>query len=87
MNEHMDQYPIARYLVRALQVIAESLKLPLSDKILKVFTKSSLAACNATDVPVTFVLPVPLEMVKLIQAEGGPRTSQMGIKVEDLISK
>jgi hypothetical protein len=87
MDEHMDQYPIALYLVQALQVIAESLKLPLSDEILKVFTKSSLATCNATDVPVAFVLPVPLEMVRLIQAEGGPRTSQMGIKVEDLISK
>jgi hypothetical protein len=87
MNKHMDQYPIALYLVRALQVIAESLKLPLSDGILKVFRKSSLAACDATDVPVAFILPVPLEMVKLIQVEGGPGTSQMGVKVEDLISK
>jgi hypothetical protein len=87
MDEHMDQYPIALYLVRALEVIVKNVGLPLSGGVLKIFRKSSLAACDTTDVPVAFVLPVPLEMVKLIQIEGGSGTSQMGIKVEDLISK
>jgi hypothetical protein len=63
------------------------LKLPLSGRILELFKRSSLAACDTTDVPVAFILPVPLEMVKLIEIEGGPGTSQIGVKVEDLISK
>jgi hypothetical protein len=28
-----------------------------------------------------------LDVVKLIEVEGGPRMSQIGVKVEDLISK
>jgi hypothetical protein len=87
MDEHMDQYPIAPYLVRALEVIAQNVGLPLSGGVLSIFRKSSLATCDTTDVLVTFVLPAPLEMLKLIQAEREPGTSQMGIKVEDLISK
>jgi hypothetical protein len=87
MDQHMDQYPIVLQLVRAFEVVAESLKLPLSGRILELFRRSSLAACDATDIPVTFILPVPFEVVKLIQVEGGPGTSQIGVKVEDLISK
>jgi hypothetical protein len=83
----MDQYPIVLQLVRAFEIIAESLKLPLSGRILELFRRSSLAACDTTDVPVVFVLPVPLEMLKLSQAEGRSGTSQIGIKVEDIIGK
>jgi hypothetical protein len=87
MDQHMDQYPIVLQLVRAFEIIAESLKLPLSGRILELFRRSSLAACDTTDVPVVFVLPVPLEMLKLSQAEGRSGTSQIGIKVEDIIGK
>jgi hypothetical protein len=87
MDQHMDQYPIVLQLVRAFGVVAESLKLPLSGRILELFRRASLAACDATDIPVAFILPVPFEVVKLIQVEGGPGTSQIGVKVEDLISK
>jgi hypothetical protein len=87
MDQYMDQYPVVLQLVRAFEVVAESLKLPLSGRILELFRRSSLAACDTTDVSVAFILPVPLEVVKLIQAEGGPRTSQIGVRVENLISK
>jgi hypothetical protein len=87
MDQHMDQYPIVLQLVRAFEVVAESLKLPLSDRILGLFRRSSLAAYDTTDVPVAFILPVPLEIVKLVQVEGGPGKSQIGVKVEDLIRK
>jgi hypothetical protein len=87
MDQYMDQYPIVLQLVRAFEVVAESLKLPLSGRILELFRRSRLAACDTTDVPVAFILPVPLEVVKLIQAEGGPGTSQIGVRVEDLVSK
>jgi hypothetical protein len=85
MNEHLEQYPIVLYLLRALEVISESLKLPLSDGLLKIFKNPSLAACDKLDVQVAFVVPVPLEMVKLVPVDGGLGTSQMGIKVEDLV--
>jgi hypothetical protein len=87
MDDHVDEYPLALYLLQALRVVAERLKLPLSDEFLRIFRKSSLATCELTDVPVAIILPVPLEMVKLIPTEEGPGTSLMGMKVGDLISK
>jgi hypothetical protein len=87
MDEHVDEFPIALYLLQALVVVAERLRLPLSDEVLEIFRKSSMATCKLTDVPVAIILPVPLEMLTLIPTEGAPGTNLMGIKVGDLISK
>jgi len=87
MDERVEEYPIALYLLRALEVIAGDVRLPLSDRLLRIFKRSSLTAYNTTDVPVAFVLPIPLEMVQPIPIEEGLGTSKMGIKVEDLVSR
>jgi len=87
MEEHVEGYPIALYLLRALEVIAKDMGLPLSSAALRTFRKSSLVVCGTTDVPVAIVIPVSVGMIKLSPMEGRPGASQMGIKVEDLVSK
>jgi hypothetical protein len=87
IDEHVEEYPIALYLLRALEVIAENVRLPLSGGLLRIFRRLSLTAYDTADVPVAFVLPIPLEMVQLIPIEEGLGTRKMGIKVEDLISR
>jgi hypothetical protein len=87
MEVHVEEYPIALYLLRALEVIAENVRLPLSGGLLRIFRRLSLTAYDTADVTVAFVLPIPLEMVQLIPIEEGLGTRKMGIKVEDLISR
>jgi hypothetical protein len=87
LEKHVEEYPIALYLLRALEVIAGNMGLTLSSAVMGTFRKSSLEVCEMTDVPVAIVIPVSVGMIKLIPMEGGPGASQMGIKVEDLVSK
>ena len=85
LEGHVEGYPIALYLLQALEVIAKNKGLPLSSAVLRTFGKSSLAACEMTDVPVAIVIPDSIGMIKLSPMEGGPGASQIGIKVEDLV--
>jgi len=87
IEEHVEEFPIALYLLRALEVIAKNIGLPLSSAVMRTFRKQSLEACEMTDVPVAIVIPVSVGMIKLIPMEGWPGASQLGVKVEDLVSR
>lgn len=91
LTRFANDFPLARYILQALESVAVRLRLPFPQGVASMFRDLNLSAAELTDVPIAFVLPAHAEMCDTTyDGRHGSREAgaqPMGIEMGELLSQ